>query len=1512
MRGWIRKPTSRFSLALLLTLAGATLFAAVFPANNIVFQTSGRARPATIGDWYTSNDTSSTDRIHRFMIEITPAQLAAGGGSITITVQDAESTAGTGPTDEVTGTSDPTRFQLRAANGTTVLQTRTFPSGSANGSTASFTVTAAGTYQLTSETGSTPISGTTTADLNDDDNAFRINVPFSGGTSGGGIGVFQSSFQQDTGGNLTVGLYFLVGPGTTSLQLRNFDIDNCAGCAVTYTRPSGANTAGTISGNGVWNNGGTINSGADTVSGLSTVSGGAPDAGVWRYTLANYSTSNQHSFEANNQAGLRMVAFDVEPVRAGLFTLTSPGTLATAIGTPVDHPFTVLNQFYTNDIINFSLSGTSPNYSVQLLTAAGVPLSDTDGDGNLDTGIMTPQQSSNFILRVTPLTGASSSDNTRISGVSFMDRKVGATSNTVLSIDKTTLLPPTLAKSFSPNPIGVNGISTLTLTLSNVNASATTGVSFSDSYPAGLVNAATPSVTNSCGGTVTGGAGGGSSIGLSGGTIPASGSCAITVRVTSASGGNYRNVTSAVSTGNHGTGAAAEATLQVVAVTPPSVAKAFSASPIAVNGTAVLTLTLTNSGVVNSLNGVTVNDIYPTGLVNAATPAASTNCQGATLTGGTAGGNTIGVSGATVPPASSCTVSVTVTSATAGTYLNSTGTVTSTNGGSGNVASATLVVQNRPTLAKSFAPATINIGDPSLMTITLSNSNSTAMTAAAFTDTYPAGLVNSSSPNASTTCGGTVTAVAGGGSLSLSGGTIPAGGSCTVTANVTRNTAGSSVNTIPAGGLTTTGGLSNAAAASATLTAQALSPPTLSKSFSVSPIQAGGRSTLRLTIANPNPTATLTDVAFNDAYPANLVNDNPAGTSFICTAGSAGNLTGGVAGGTAIGFTDGNLLPGGNCVLTVNVTSAVAGTYNNSTTAPTSSNGGTGTAASAALVVQATPAPLKITKAFGTASTGVGMSIPLTISIANPNAVAAAGVAFTDVFPPNAPSSGPGSITVASPLTTSNTCGGTLQDSAGGALAAGDVGIRLTGGAIAVDTTCTITVNVVASNDGSYTNTTSTVTATGLAAGAAASAPLTVVRPTVSKSFSPTTIAGGGTSTLTITLGNASVVPLTAAGFSDLFPPSAPSSGPGAMTVASPLTASTTCSSSALLDAAGGTLTAGDTGIRLTNGTIPPEGTCTVTVNVTASVSGSYTNTLGVGAVTSSGGSNTAAASASLSVLAAPTLSKSFSPSTIIPGGSSTLTVTLANSNAVPASAATVIDNLPTGLAIAGVPTTSCGGTVTADAGSVSLNGGTIPAGSSCTVTVTVTGSAPGSYLNTLPVGALSSSAGSNTVAASATLVIQAVPSLVVTKTLQILSDPANGTSNPKFIPGALGVYTVTVTNTGSGSPDANSLTITDPIPTGTALFVGDVGAAGSGPVAFVQGSPTSSLTYSFSSLSSQTDDVGFSGNGGASYSYVPTVDANGVDNSVTHLLISPKGSFAAAGAGGSPSFQVRFRVRVR
>jgi hypothetical protein len=160
-------------------------------------------------------------------------------------------------------------------------------------------------------------------------------------------------------------------------------------------------------------------------------------------------------------------------------------------------------------------------------------------------------------------------------------------------------------------------------------------------------------------------------------------------------------------------------------------------------------------------------------------------------------------------------------------------------------------------------------------------------------------------------------------------------------------------------------------------------------------------------------------------------------------------------------------------------------------------------------------------------------------------------------------------------------------------------------------------------------------------------------------------------------------------------------------------------------------------------------------------------------------------------------------------------------------------------------------------------------------------------------------------------VVVTAGPNLLVTKSVASLSDPVNGASNPKSIPGSTQGYTVRVTNQGTGTVDNDTVLITDKIPISTKLFVGNLGAPGSGPVAFVNGTPSSTLTWTFTALNSTTDDLDFSNNNGATWIYVPTADAAGCDAAVTDIRMRPKGTMPGNG-GGNPTFDLLFRVVVK
>jgi len=155
-------------------------------------------------------------------------------------------------------------------------------------------------------------------------------------------------------------------------------------------------------------------------------------------------------------------------------------------------------------------------------------------------------------------------------------------------------------------------------------------------------------------------------------------------------------------------------------------------------------------------------------------------------------------------------------------------------------------------------------------------------------------------------------------------------------------------------------------------------------------------------------------------------------------------------------------------------------------------------------------------------------------------------------------------------------------------------------------------------------------------------------------------------------------------------------------------------------------------------------------------------------------------------------------------------------------------------------------------------------------------------------------------------------PSFTTVMSHPVVSDPYNGMTNPKAIPGAVSLYSLNVSNGSTGYPDSNSVAVVQSVPPQSSLFVGDLGAAGSGPVAFAQGSPSSGLAYAFAGLASTADDLAFSNNNGLSFAYTPAADTSGYDPAVTHIRVTPRGTFAGATGSGSPNFTLSYRIKVK
>jgi trimeric autotransporter adhesin len=148
------------------------------------------------------------------------------------------------------------------------------------------------------------------------------------------------------------------------------------------------------------------------------------------------------------------------------------------------------------------------------------------------------------------------------------------------------------------------------------------------------------------------------------------------------------------------------------------------------------------------------------------------------------------------------------------------------------------------------------------------------------------------------------------------------------------------------------------------------------------------------------------------------------------------------------------------------------------------------------------------------------------------------------------------------------------------------------------------------------------------------------------------------------------------------------------------------------------------------------------------------------------------------------------------------------------------------------------------------------------------------------------------------------MPSLQVQKLSEVLSDPVNGNSDPKRIPGSILRYSIIVTNAGAGSVDASSLNLTDAIPAGLAVYASTASGA---PIEFVDGSIASGLSFSYAADVRYSNQPG----GGPPYVYTPLPGPDGFDPAITGVRIAPAGTMAGASGASTPSFTVRFVVRV-
>ena len=741
---------------------------------------------------------------------------------------------------------------------------------------------------------------------------------------------------------------------------------------------------------------------------------------------------------------------------------------------------------------------------------------------------------------------------------------------------------------------------------------------------------------------------------------------------------------------------------------------------------------------------------------------------------------------------------------------------------------------------QSFTPIAIVAGGTSALRITIYNINTNQLTGATWQDDLSGvqpGLSLAAPLTVTNTCGGPtdVTMIGGGAlaagatTLQLSNGTVPAydvvsgiPGSCYVEVNVTSTTPGNLINTIPGffdvnqyggQGLTaltidpddtkvppTPVTIHNTDPASATLNVIEVQPPSLNKSFSPNTISVGATSTLTINVINNDVNNALHQVTFYDLLPTagngDVVVASPLTTSLTgCGAGTLTEQDGvtPLAGGTStsVRLNNATILKNSTCKITILVTSAKQGAYTNTIPAgPATSNPGAiqtqegvtnASPASDQLDVQA----FNLTKSFVTSPIAPGSDSVMNIQIQNVASIAYHGAALTDQLPAGLVYDTSFLLTPSLSCTGGTPGGWSLTIST---TANPNDTLQLASATLPASSTCTITASVTAlanAGEGTYTNDIpagALTTTEGATNETKADAPLAVTSLSISKDFSPSTFAAGGSTTLTIHIYNPSPTAFTGASLADTLPIT-PNNN--LVFTGSPTTTCNPLFPPATVGFSGGSRTVNLSGGYIPGGSLASPGTCTITATVTTHTAGDpatvYTglnaNIIPSHALsTTENGTNLSPASADVTVTTL-SVAKAYSPGTVSYPNASQLTITINN----PATAGALdgisfSDTLNSNLEIVDStstpaspdPATTCNDhtsptlTAAATTQTIALANGSLPAGpSSCTVTVYVrpkVTASNGAYQNLIAAGSVTTNQGpQNSNAPTATLNVTAV-----------------------------------------------------------------------------------------------------------------------------------------------------------
>ncbi|HSR53349.1 MAG TPA: hypothetical protein VLV83_21190 [Acidobacteriota bacterium] len=698
--------------------------------------------------------------------------------------------------------------------------------------------------------------------------------------------------------------------------------------------------------------------------------------------------------------------------------------------------------------------------------------------------------------------------------------------------------PLTFNKTFVPDTIGPGSVTTLRFDITNNTSQGARGVAFTDTLPAGVLIAGTPSVQSTClGGTVSVPAGG-STISYSDGGVGASSSCSIRVDVTSSAVGTHTNVSGTL-TSDIGTGGTATDDL-IVADNRPGFSKSFSPNPAIFGGRSTLTFTIDNSANSNQAVNLRFTDALPVGMTVANPSNSSRTCTGGIVTAVPGsnvisyGPNPLVFQDASVAAGATCTVSVDVIAGAVGSLDNISGELTSVVGpqflSSGN-ASATLVVNAaRLSLVKTFTDDPATPGGTVNLEFTIRNlDRRSGVNTIEFSDDLDAvisGLTAIGLPLADP-CG-SGSSLDGTSVISLAGGNLPPEGSCTfsvdlqVPSSASAGTFFNTTSTITA--MSDLGDEVSGAAASDLLVISVA--PMLTKTFLDNPVGAGGSTTLEFMITNASSTSTASNISFEDVFDVVLPTASSVPGMDFCGTGSTAtftpliNPTGGETIPARLVIAGASLAPDSSCTfsITLDVAADAPESSVENTTSPITAliddQEVTGDAATDILDIVGAPALIK-EFTDDPVLPGEMVTLEFTLTHSEFASAPATGISFSD--------------DLTSALTGLSATGLPQTDVCGaGSQIDGTTNLLFTDGSLGVGESCTFSVTLqVPANApfGRHPNTTSGVVATvgGVSAtNGPADDDLMIAGLTLTKEFTDDPALPGSTATLSFTIENLS------------------------------------------------------------------------------------------------------------------------------------------------------------------------------------------------------------------------------------------------------------------------------------------------------------------------------------------------------------------------------------------------------